>query len=330
MSKSQKILVTGAAGFIGTHLVRALIKEGHQVKALARESDRTDELEAMEVDLIKGDLNNPESLAKAVSGIDAVFHLAGVLGKFGIPKDVYLQTNVEGTKNLLKICLASNIKHFIHCSTAGVLGPYRDKPFDESQPYNPTNIYEKTKCQGEILARDYSAKGLPVTVIRPEFAYGPYDQHTLQMFRAIQNKRFFIIGGGQNTLQPTYIDDLIGGFLLCLDNPAAVGQTYTIAGNNPVKLEYFVSVIAENLGVKLPGIKIPVWLAAAAAHVLVFLAGIFKFNPILTKSRLQFFTENRGCLIDKAKKELNYRPKFSVEEGVKKTIKAYRERGYLK
>lgn len=331
MSKFKKILVTGASGFIGTNLVRALIKDGRQVRALVRESDRRDELESLGADLIRGDVSNRESLQRAVYGVDAVFHLAAVLGYFGIPKELFFKTNVEGTKNILEVCLAQNVKRFIHCSTTGVLGHHRGKSFDESQPYNPTNIYEQTKCQGEILAKDYFTKGLDITIVRPAFVYGPYDRsNTFRIFKAIQDKRFFIIGKGQNILQPTYIDDLVGGFLLCLDNPRAVGQIYTLCGDMPVKLEYFVSLIADNLNVKIPRIKIPVLGAAIAANVLDFLSGIFKFDPILTKSRLQFFTDNHSYLIDKAKKELNYQPKVSVKEGIEKTIKAYKEKGYLK
>lgn len=331
MSKIKKILVTGASGFIGTNLVGALIKKGYQVRTLIRDPDRASELKEMGADLIRGDVNNLESLNRGVFGVDAVFHLAATLGYFGIPKELFFKTNVEGTKNILEACLANHVKRFIHCSTTGVLGPHRGKSFDESQPYNPTNIYEQTKCQGEIMAKDYLRKGLAVTIIRPAFVYGPHDRHnTFRIFKAIQNKRFFIIGGGQNILQPTYIDDLVEGFLLCLDSPRAIGQTYTLCGDQPVKLEYFISLIADNLNVKVPRIKIPVLVAAIAANVLDALSTIFKFDPILTKGRLQFFTDNHSYSIDKAKKELNYRPKFGVKEGIEKTIKAYKEKGYLK
>jgi len=330
----MKILITGATGFIGFNLVSVLVEQGHRVRALVRDlgqTDRVDELRKMDVDLIEGDLKNKISLNKAVFDAEVVFHIAGVLGRFGLPDKAYFQTHVEGTKNLLDICFHSTkLKQFIFCSTVGVLGPGKKRIFTEADIYNPSNIYEKTKVEAEKLVVSFIKKGFPATIIRPGLVYGPYDLHILQMFKAIEEKKFFLIGQGKNTLHPVYIKDLIKGFLLVLNNRKAFGQIYNIAGPKIVELRYFFKAMAESMGLKLFRVRIPIWFAFLMLYPIVFLAKLFRFQPILTRSRLRFFIDSRGCSIDKAKKELDYRPRFNLEDGMKLTVDYYREKGYLK
>ncbi|GAH14262.1 unnamed protein product, partial [marine sediment metagenome] len=158
---------------------------------------------------------------------------------------------------------------FVHCSSAGVLGAIKNPPADESYPYNPSNIYEKTKAEAEKLVLKYHhEQGLPVIIIRPEFVYGPGDMHVLGLFKAIQKKRFFIIGDGNSTLHPTYIDDLIHGLILCMDKQRAIGEIYIIAGERFVTVKELADIIAEELNVSLSKIHIPIWLANMCASAL--------------------------------------------------------------
>jgi len=325
----MNILITGATGFIGSNLSKALFEKGHQVRSLIRQSRRIDS--ELRIKEFKGDLRNKESLVQAVNGTEIVFHIAGVLGEFGIPDQVYLDTHILGTKNLIDVCRENtNLKQFIFCSTIGVYGPCQKESSYEESLYNPTNIYEYTKMEAERLVIEAAKTCFPMTIIRPGLVYGPHSLHILQMFKAVQNKKFFLIGQGKNTLHPVYIDDLIQGFLLVLNNPKAIGEIYNIAGNEAIELRYFFQVIADNVGVKLSKFKIPTWFATSVLYPLIFLAKIFHFQPILTKSRLRFFIDNRACSINKAKRELDYKPKFNFEQGVKLTTQGYRERGYLK
>lgn len=330
MFKVKKIFITGATGFIGYNLAKSMIKKGYQVKALVRSPDKADKLKELKIEIVKGDLSDKGLLTNAISDAEAVFHLAGTLGGFGIPNEVYFKTHVLGTRNILDVCWnLPNLKQFIFCSTIGVLGPCKDRPFSEKQVYNPTNVYERTKTEAEKLVVDAVKQGLPTTVVRPGLVYGPYDLHVLQMFKAIRNKRFFLIGKGKNTIHPVYIEDLIQGFLLTLNNPKAIGQIYNIAGEKTVESRHFFQVIADNIGAKLPKYRIPIWVAGLVLYPLIFSAKIFRFQPILTKSRLRFFINNRGCSIDKAKRKLGYQPKFSLEQGIKLTAQFYKEKDYL-
>ncbi|OGC47091.1 MAG: hypothetical protein A3A94_03540 [Candidatus Portnoybacteria bacterium RIFCSPLOWO2_01_FULL_43_11] len=330
----MKILVTGASGFIGSHLVRVLIAAGHEVRVLVREFSRLDRLKDLKdssLEITEGSLEDKDSLIKAVSGIKVIFHLAGQLGKFGLSNEVYYRTHVLSTKNLLEVSLGiPDFKQFIFTSTIGVFGPFRGEFFTESYTHSPTNIYEKTKSEAEKLVLEFIKNGFPATIIRPGLVYGPGDLHVLDIFKAVQNKKFFLIGRGENIIHPVYIDDLISGFLSVLNNSRAIGQSYNICGKETIKLKDFLEIIAKGLNVKLPKLKIPVWFAFLVLYPLVFLSKIFRFDPILTKSRLRFFIDSRASSIVKAQKELAYQPKFAFNEGVRLTIEAQRRKGFLK
>ena len=327
----MRILVTGATGFIGANLVERLLLREHEIFCLVRETSTLKRLKKMNIAIVHGDLADKNSLKCLPDmNIDAVFHLAGLMGAWGIPESEYWKINVNGTKNILDIFTQTGVKKFVYSSTAGVLGPLKKPPADENFPFNPSNIYEQTKAESEkIVLSYYYETGFPVTVVRPEFVYGPKDMHTLGLFKAVKKGLFPIIGQGSSTLHPTYIDDLIQGFELCLGQQRAIGKTYIIAGERYVTVKELVQKIATSLQTNMHSIKIPIWLANVAAFTMESSARIFKYQPPLTRSRVKFFTENRGCDISKAKKELGYRPLVSLDEGLRRTVEWYKENGYL-
>lgn len=326
----MRALVTGATGFIGFHLAERLLLRGHEVLCLVRKTSVLNHHKKIDVEIVYGDLTDKESLDQFNTNIDVVFHLAGILGGWGIPKEAYWKINVEGTRNLLDLFTQTHIERFVYCSSAGVLGPLEKPPADENFPLKPSNVYERTKAEAEkIVLAYYHEAGLPITIIRPEFVYGPRDVHTLGLFKAIQRGIFPLIGGGESTLHPTYVDDLTQGFELCVEKQRAVGETYIIAGERYVTVRELATKIAEALGVSPPRFNIPVWLADAVAWLMEASASISDFQPILTRSRVKFFTQNRGCDISKARRELGYEPTVSLEEGLKRTVDWYRKNGYL-
>ena len=332
--KKKIILITGGTGFIGSHLVEALVKKGYKVRCLVRNPNKLNYLrnlgvdfKDLGVDVVYGDITDRDSLLHAVKGVSTVVHLAGVLGKWGVPDKIYWDVHVRGTKLLLEACINEGVKRFIYCSSAGVLGPIKNPPANEDWPYNPSNVYEETKAVAEKLVLSYKNK-MAVTIIRPEFVYGPRDMHVLKLFDAIQKGKFFIIGNGQTLLHPTYISDVIQAFLLCLENEKSIGKIYLITGETPVKVIELSTIIAEELGVPPPIFRIPKWLAYMAASLSEMLAQMFNFEPLITRSQVKFFTENRAFDNSKAKYELNYNP-LPLRQGIRQTIRWYRQNGYL-
>jgi nucleoside-diphosphate-sugar epimerase len=327
----MKVMVTGATGFIGSHLVEALLKEKHDVLCLVRGASSISRLANLDVRFLYGDLTDQVSLKQALNvDVDVVFHLAGLMGNWGLPDSVYWKINVDGTKNLLNVLNNSNVKQFIYSSTAGVLGPLEKPPADETFPLNPSNIYERTKAEAEKLVLSYYREtGFPVTVIRPEFIYGPGDMHTLGLFRSIKKRQFQLIGGGKSTLHPTFIDDLIQGFELCIDRKEAIGEVYLIAGEQYITVKELATKMAHALHVKSPKFYLPLWMANTLASLMETSTRLYDFQPPLTHSRVKFFTQNRGCDISKAKKQLEYKPMVNLEIGLKRTVDWYTKKGFL-
>ena len=321
----MKILITGATGFIGKNLVKELVSKSHKVRCLVRKTSRKEDinyLKKLKVELFNGDLINKKSLNGICRGIDIVYHLTGVLGGFNVSEKLMFDINVKGTENILNESKKINVKKFIFCSSAGVLGPIING--GESFPYNPSNLYEKTKVGAEKLVLK---SGLDYIIIRPEFIYGPMDNHVLPMFKVIRDKKFFIIGDGNSLLHPTYIDDLIQSFVECLD-PKIKNKVYIIAGEKAIRIKELYKLIAKKLNVKTNNIPIPKFIAITFAFILENSAKIFKFDPIITRSKIRFFTENRAFNTSKAKKEINYNP-IKLEKGIEKIVKWYKQKGFL-
>ncbi len=327
----MKALVAGGTGFIGSHIVTALVARGIQVRILTRKRRSGDDSDQAGIEFRTGNALDVDSLKNLTQDVDLVFSAFGLLGYWGIPERTYREVNVQGVINLLSCCLTSNIRQFLHISSAGVLGPLPDGLVaDESFPLNPSNVYEKTKSEAEKRILDWGeSHGFPFTIIRPEFVYGPGDLHVLGLFKAVKAGRFYLLGDGKSLLHPTYIDDLIQGISLCLDNQKALGKTFLITGERPLEVRKLVEIIAQELDVNLPRIKIPVFLARVLAGAFELTARVAHFEPPLTRSRLKFFTENRAFSSEKARTELGYVPKIDFREGVRKTIAWYRDNNYL-
>lgn len=327
----MKALVVGGTGFIGKHIVNDLVRRGIQVRVLIRCDSNIDSLTQDGIEFKYGNISDVDSLRECTRDVDIVYSAFGILGQWGIPEKMYWNINTWGVKNLLQSCLDYDIKQFIHISSAGVLGPLPDGIVaDESFPLNPSNIYERTKCKAEKEVLDCGEKlGLPFTIIRPEFVYGPGDTHVLGLFKAMIAERFLLLGKARSLLHPTYIDDLIEGISLCTNNENALGEIFLITGDRPHTVKELAKVIAEELDVHLPKIQIPLMFANTTANILEFLAKVANLEPVLTKSRVNFFTENRAFSCRKARTQLGYVPKVPFREGVRTTVRWYRENGYL-
>jgi dihydroflavonol-4-reductase len=328
---SMKALVAGGTGFIGSHIVKDLVSREIQVRVLIRKNSNTSRLRHNKIEFKYGNVLEIDSLRESTKDVDLVYSAFGILGAWGMPEQMYWEVNAIGVKNLLESCLNCNIKQFIHISSAGILGPLPDGVVaDESFPFNPSNIYERTKCEAEKQILNWGEeRGIPFTIIRPEFVYGPGDIHVLGLFKAIKAKRFFLLGNGRTFLHPTYIDDLIQATSLCTNNENAIGKVFLIAGERPITVRELASVIAEESGVPLPKIRIPLLLAYTTAIAMELGAKVINFEPPVTRSRVNFFTENRAFSCQKARTELGYIPKVDFREGVRSTIRWYQGNGYL-
>ena len=328
------ILVTGATGFLGSALVTELVRQQskqQEVRILARDVAKARTQFGEAVSIVAGEITNEQQVREAVDGASVVYHLVGHLYHPSVPTDLYRTTHVEGTHTLLAACQGQRqLQRIVHCSTTGVLGVTGQTPAAEDAPFAPTNPYEATKLESELLAlAAYKEYGLPVSVVRPGLVYGPGDLHLLGFFASIKKGLFRVIDGGKALLHPIYIDDMTAAFLLCAKEPQAIGNSYNIAGNHPVTIRELSTAIAHALNKELPGASIPLWLANLASDIFSITPGLKGEQAPLTRSRVQFLTNSRVYITDKATVELGFIPQVDLEEGMRRTAKWYYAHHYL-
>ena len=325
----MRVFITGATGFLGSALARALALEGVGIHALVRPTADRTVLNGIPVSWHVGDIASPNSMAKAMAGAAWIVHAAGRLGEAGVPEELYFRVHVDGTRNVMAAALAVGERpRVLHVSSPGVLGPIKGNPATEDSPYAPGNPYERSKAAAERVALEFASRGLPVVVCRPEFVYGPGDRHVLGLFRAIRRRRFFYIKGGRHFCHPTFVGDAVAGMLSCLRS-GRPGEIYHIVGPRPVTFRELGDTIALALGVRPPWLSLPRWPVIIAAQAMERLAHATGRKPALSRTAAAFFSEDRLFSWQKAHEALGYTPQWDLDTGVTRTIGWYRERGWL-
>jgi dihydroflavonol-4-reductase len=324
-----RVAITGATGFLGGAIARALAGSGAEVHALHRPGADRSALAGLPITWHEGDIGDRGSLTALLRDADWIIHAAGKLGAVGVPDETYRQVNVDGTRNVLAAALATETSpRVVHLSSPGVLGPTAE-PADENSPALPTNGYERSKAEAEHVARDFAARGLPVVLARPGFVYGPGDRHTLGLFTAVARRRFFYVDGGRHRCQPTFIDDAVAGIIACARDGRA-GEAYHIAGPRAVTFRELGEAIATGLGVAAPRLTLPRWLAMLGATGLEAVGRVSGRPVPLGRTGVAFFSEDRIVSWQKAHRALGYTPRCDVADGVARTVAWYRQNGWLR
>lgn len=325
------ILVTGATGFLGSALVTELVRQKQQVRILVRDEHKARAQFGEAVSIVAGEIIDARQVQQAVDGATEIYHLTGILYHPSTPAELYRATHVEGTRVLLAACQGqSQLRRIVHCSTTGVHGVTGKTAAAEDAPFAPTNPYEATKLEGELVALNaYKEEGLPVSVVRPGLVYGPGDLHLLGFFASINKGLFRVIDGGSALLHPIYIDDMTAAFLLCAQRPEALGRSYNIAGEHPVTIRELATVIAHAMGKELPSGSIPLWLANLAADIFGIVPGFQGERAPLTRSRVSFLTNSRVYNCERVESELGFKAKVDLERGMQQTAAWYGKHHYL-
>ena len=324
----MRVLVTGATGFTGGHLARTLRQRGHEVQALVRDKSRAKSLLAEGIQAVEGDLADAESLKRASTGCEVVYHIAAVYREAKHGDDWYRQINVRGTQNVMDAAQSCGVRRVVHCSTVGVHGEVAP-PADENAPFAPGDIYQQTKLEGEQLVQGYIDKGVDACIFRPVGIYGPGDLRFLKLFKTISNGSFRMIGTGKVLYHMTFIDDLVDGIILCGEHPAARGRTYILSGPRYTPLSELVGQIAQSLGKPAPKGRIPLAPVYAAAVACEALCRPLRIEPPLHRRRLDFFIKDRGFSSARARQEIGFAPRVDLPEGTARTAKWYREQGLI-
>jgi nucleoside-diphosphate-sugar epimerase len=324
------VLVTGATGFTGGHLVSHLVRAGDTVRALVRAPGRARALGPAGVELVIGDLTDVASLRRAVEGVEVVYNIAALYRDAGLPASAYRAANADAVGAMVEAAGAAGVRRVVHCSTVGVHGDVEHPPADEDAPLRPGDVYQETKVLGEQLGREAAARtGVELVIARPTGIYGPGDRRLFKMFGAIARGRFIMLGRGRNFYHLTYVEDLCRGFHRCGTVPAAAGRTYILGGGEVTTLAELVAITAAVAGRGGPRLRLPVWpvwLAGAACEAICRPMGI---SPPLYRRRVDFFRKSRAFDISRARRELGYSPQVGLREGIGRTLEWYREHGWI-
>ena len=327
----MRVLVTGATGFTGGHLVRALRARGDEVIPMVRSVRGAARLQEDGFRVVVGDLARPDTLPEAVrGGFDVIYNIAALYRQAGLADRVYHQVNAIAVGQLIEAAAAAGVRRFVHCSTVGVHGDVEHPPANEDAPLRPGDVYQVSKAEGERIAREAAARtGVEVVIARPSGIYGPGDRRLLKLFRGVARRRFVILGDGRIFYHLTYINDLVEGLRLCGAVPAAAGRTYILAGAEVPVLNDLAAMIAEEAHVRPPNIYLPVWpfwFAGAACEAICAPLGI---EPPIYRRRVDFFTKSRAFDISRARAELGYAPQVSLRQGIQRTLVWYKQHQWL-
>ena len=323
-------LVTGATGFTGSHLARTLAVRGQTVRALVRDAGRARDLEAEGVEIAVGDIRDRAALAAATAGVEVVYHIAAIYRQAGVKRGVYQAVNASAVRDIVEAAAHAGARRVVHCSTVGVHGDIEHPPANEDAPLRPGDQYQFSKLEGERLAREAGDRlGIEVTIARPSGIYGPGDRRLLKLFRGVARGRFPILGRGEIYYHLTHIDDLVEGFRLCGEHPAAAGRTYILAGGEYTTLNQLVALIAEVAGVRPPTLHLPVWPFWVAGALCEALLVPFGVEPPIYRRRVDFYTKSRAFDITRARRELGYEPRVGLRYGIDQTLNWYRDHGWI-
>ena len=328
----MRALVTGASGFVGRTLVERLLANRHHVRGLVRATSRVEPLRHLGVELCCGELGDPESLARAVRGVDVVFHTAARGGVWGRPEE-YRAANVIGTPNLLEAMRGAGDPRLIHFSSISVYGRSTGLIGETRPTQRIGDPHGDTKIDAEEMVREGAlAHGLAATVLRPSLIYGPYDyKYIPRTSRNILKGRMRVVGSGRNLAPLIYGEDLADLALRAAESEAAVGQTFNASGGEPVTWQEFLSTLAGLLGTELPTPRIPYPLlygAAALMEACWKVAGA-KEPPPATRFGTRLLGSDWRYDMTKAEALLGFRPRVGYREGLGRTLAWLREERLL-
>jgi nucleoside-diphosphate-sugar epimerase len=322
-------LVTGASGFLGSYVVEKLVQSGARVRCLVRRSSRRDFLPATGTEYVLGDVTEPSSLPRALSDVDYVFHVAGLI-KAPRPED-YFRVNYLGTINLLESCRAhrDRLRRVVVISSLAAAGPSEPgAPVVETSPCRPVTPYGKSKLQAERAALAYRDQ-LPLTIVRPPTIYGPRDRETLLLFRTVAlGLRPALPVRSEVSL--IHAADLADGIVLAATHLAAVGQTYFMSGDDVMSIDALLELMAMAVGRRGLEVPVPAWALRGAARAAETLRQLGMASLVFDRWKAEeILIGCWACSNARARADLGFAPRVAVADGFADTVRWYRKMGWL-
>jgi nucleoside-diphosphate-sugar epimerase len=324
----MKILVTGGTGFLGQHLVKALLADGHRVTLMGRSMAAAQALIMAGAVPMVADLRDAERVQAACRGMEAVYHAGALSAPWGRYADFYA-VNVEGTRAVVAGCLQHGVRRLLYVSSPSVVFDGHDQlNVTEAVPYPRRFVspYSHTKKLGEDIVHDAALAGLETVTLRPKAIFGPGDQTLLpRLVAAARQGRLPQIGDGRNLVDLTYVENVVHALRLALHAPAAIGKTYTITNDEHVPLWETIRLVLRRLGLSTTLRMLPLSVVLTAARLMELRATLTGKEPLLTRYSATILARTQTYDISAARNDLGYRPQRTVTEGIECTLAAWKE-----
>jgi nucleoside-diphosphate-sugar epimerase len=326
-----KSLVTGGTGFIGSHLLEALLERGEGVRCLVRERSPRDWIQGLDVELILGDCTDFSSLVPAVKGVDRIYHLAAVTK--ATDSDAFYRVNTRGTQNLIRACLEANpdVQRVVYLSSLAAVGPCQGENLAiETDPCWPVSHYGRSKREGEeavLKVRDH----LNGVILRSCAVYGPRDRELLPIFRSIRMGVEIGVRGIEQRLSLCYVSDLVSAIVMAGTGDTSSGEIFFVSDGNVYTWQDFGRAIAEALGIRTTRLGVPVSVLGLAAGLFDWISKWSGRPRVFGRERYQEMIQPSWCCDpSKAMSELGFSPSFDLKRGVAATVEWYRAEGWLR
>lgn len=323
----MKILVTGATGFIGSHLVDHLIDQGYDVRATIRKTSNLQWLKDKKIELVETNLNSLEEATKAVKDVDYIYHIAGLVAAKNYRE--FLKANRDATETLLKACEKANstLQRFVLVSSQTVAGPSSslENPQTEDDIPTPITSYGKSKLEGEKVAISFMDK-LPITIVRPPAVYGPRDTAIKDIFKIANKGIAPLIGFEDKFVSLIYVKDLVQGIVLAGESNISEGQIYFITSHQFYTWNEIMDTMKIALDRKrLIKIRIPNTLVLAIAGISDLMGRFSNKPPVFNYEKgIDFVQKYWICSPEKARRDLDFVSEISLEDGLTETAEWYK------
>jgi dihydroflavonol-4-reductase len=326
----QTYLITGANGFIGSHLVEKLLKDGCSVRCLVRKTSSLKGLASSGVDMAYGELLDMESLRRAVKDVDIVVHLAGKTR--AASEDAFFRANVEGTRNLLQAVSekTGGLRRFVYASSQAAAGPARHGvPVRETDAPGPVTPYGASKLEGEKVVLSFGS-AFPVTIVRPPCVFGPRDRDMFTLFKSVRRGIRPLLGWRERLVSLVFVDDLVRGILLCAEREEASGQVFFINTADSVSWNEFGKTISRAAEKKSVPAVVPMSLFVAGSWVNDLACRLAGRETLFNRNKIrEFLPRNWTSDSSKAGRMLGYKPAADIEKAVRLTMDWYVQQKWL-
>lgn len=325
---SRTFLITGANGFLGAWLAKALVARGDTVRALVREGSDASALEPVKHTIVHGDVTRPASLDAAMQGVDTVFHLAGI--RRGSTREAFMAVNAHGTRLVCEAMVRAGARRLVFVGSLAATGPsIGGVPRTEEDALRPQEWYGESKAEAERIAFSFGDR-LEVTSCRPARILGPGDHENLTFFRLVKKGVILHLGGPERRLSFVDVEDVVDQLLLQADKPEAVGEAFFAASDETQTVEGLMRHVAQVMKRSPRTVHLPPLVLTSLGAVADLISNATgRRLPLNRKLARQLLAPGWTCRIDKARAKLGYAPKRTIAESLRRSAESYEALGWL-